>query len=131
MKTVTLQFSLHDMRVIDSDTVEAWVQVSYDIRQRWRIRLRGIEGGELGTEAGARGEFQMNRYLFNDPILQPHFIGMESVRDQHGRHVGDIRLPDGQLLTLVLLKDGTHWRRDRDGTEHPRACHVPPPCPDL
>mgnify|MGYP001561245841 CR=1 FL=1 len=121
MKTTKTEFSMHDIRVIDSDTVEAWVQVSFDIRQRWRIRIRGIEGGEAGTEQGARGTWAMSIALDADPIHRPHFIGFETVRDQHGRHVGDIMLPSGQLLSLLLLEQGTHWKRDRDGTEHPRT----------
>lgn len=120
MKVTRLQFELTDIRVIDSDTVEAWVQVSFEIRQRWRIRIRGVEGGELGTDQGLAGQFALQTLLLDYVVDRPHYVGLESVKDQFGRHVGDIRLPDGQLLSLRLLAGKTHWRRDRDGTEHPR-----------
>ena len=121
MKTVQVKFELREIRVVDSDTLECWCRVSFDILQRWRIRIRGVEGGELGTDQGLAGQFALQELLAREVPDLPHFVGLESVRDQFGRHVGDVMLRGNRMLSLELLKGKTHWRRDRDGTQHQRS----------
>lgn len=108
---------LHGIRVIDSDTVEAWAEVSWDLRQLWRIRLQGIEGGELGTDQGERGKLALEALLENGRGCDVRFVGNSKSLDLHGRRVGDI-VVDGLIrVTTVLREIGTHWHRTRSGKE--------------
>lgn len=110
-------FTLHDVRVVDSDTIEAWVQVHRDVRLRWRIRLRGVEGGELGTATGARGTLALASHLERHAAAGLWLDDDGSTLDNHGRHVTDVTLPNGRSLTSTLLAGGTHWTRKRSTTE--------------
>jgi len=118
MKITRLHYSAHDLHAVDGDTLTAWVQLSSELRQLWRIRIRGVEGGELPTPAGLRAKVILDNTLRDHSQHTANFIGLETVRDQFGRRVGDIIFGNGQLLSLLLLKSGAFWRRDRDGTEH-------------
>lgn len=108
---------LHGIRVIDSDTVEAWAEVSWDLRQLWRIRLQGIEGGELGTEQGETGKLALKTLMDGSWGCDIRFLGNSKSLDLHGRRVGDIVI-DGRLRVSTRLKEqGTHWHRTRSGKE--------------
>lgn len=104
-------------RVVDSDTVLLWLEVTDDVRVRYRARLKGIEGGELGTEEGARGMAALAELLATVATEPTFWRGSVNTRDQHGRLVGTIVTFDGSPLTGTLIKQGTHWRRNRSGQE--------------
>ena len=106
-------YQISEIRFVDSDTLEGWVRISSTLHELWRIRLRGIEGGEKGTPEGDHAETHLRRILDENRDCPLHFLGLESVRDQYGRRVGDLVLADGKLLTLTLLATGAYWRRDR------------------
>lgn len=108
---------MHEVRVVDSDTLVAWVQVAPEVRLLWRIRVKGIEGGELPSVNGLHGKAVLEALLKSPAAETLHFIGEQTVKDKYGRHVGDVQLADGRLLSHVLLTNGTHWRRDRTGRE--------------
>jgi endonuclease YncB( thermonuclease family) len=113
---------VYEVRVVDSDTLSAWVEISDEIRQLWRIRLRGIEGGEADTPEGTIGSVILSNLLLERQQLSPHFIGNPKARDQHGRHVGDIGWTSGENLTCLLLAQGHHWHRNREGREWKATC---------
>lgn len=118
MKRIHL-YQVHELRIVDGDTVEAWVDVSSDLRSKWRIRLEGIEGGELGDALGEGAKAHAIAEVLAGGATGAHFIGEEKRRDQHNRRVGDIRLADTSLLTERLLSTGAYWVRTRSGLEHP------------
>jgi endonuclease YncB( thermonuclease family) len=114
---LTLGIAVEIERIVDSDTLLVWLRVGPDIKQRIRLRLKGVEGGELGTDEGARGAMALQLAL-RDLVTGPFsFHGNIETRDQHGRIVGDLMDVDGKLLTLTLLASGAHWRRSRAGVE--------------
>ena len=63
MKMTRLQYGMTEIHAVDSDTLTAWVNVSTELRQLWRIRLRGIEGGEFNTPEGMRAKALLERTL--------------------------------------------------------------------
>ena len=71
----------------------------------------------MPTPAGLRAKAELEKTLLIHSQDTANFIGLETVRDQYGRRVGDILFGNGKLLSLLLLQSGAFWRRDRDGTE--------------
>ena len=104
-------------RVIDSDTLSLWIEATPDCRIRYRARLVGIEGGEIGTTDGTRGTQALTELLQELAPDQLHWHGSFLTRDQHGRLVGDVMTNDGRRITAILRDRGTHWRRNKSGTE--------------
>lgn len=104
-------------RVVDSDTLVIWLEVTEDVRIRYRARLKGIEGGELGTDDGARGQAALAGLLAEFTSEPLYWRGSVNTKDQHGRLVGTLVTFDGSLITGTLIKQGTHWRRNRSGQE--------------
>ena len=106
-----LDFGVLLHRVIDSDTIAAWIVVSPGVALLERIRLKGIEGGEEGTREGARAKCLLVTIL-DDPKNAPFFVvGCRENRDNHGRLVADIRLRDNSLLCQTLMNSGIYWAR--------------------
>lgn len=104
-------------RVVDSDTLVIWLEVSPDIRHRCRLRLKGVEGGELGTVEGEAGRFELLNVIGKHTSLLTYLESGEREFDRYGRRVGHIRYEDGTLLVDKLLAAGHHWRRGRSGKE--------------
>lgn len=104
-------FPIIQMRVVDSDTIQAWVEVSFGVALQHYIRLKGIEGGEMHEATGfANAEYL--RMLCRDPHFSPCFmVGCLRERDLHGRIVADIRMANNALLCHSLLSTGRWWTR--------------------
>lgn len=107
-------------RVVDSDTLLVWLEATPDVRVRYRVRIKGIEGGELGTEEGAAGMAHMAEVTTQMAEGEMHWEGAYGTKDQHGRLVGDIFDAEGQRLSGRLLQSSTHWHRTRSGLQ--RRC---------
>lgn len=104
-------------RVVDSDTLLLWIEATPDVRIRYRVRIVGIEGGELADPEGPRGAASMAEQVAAMAERQIYWGGSFNTTDQHGRLVGDIFDEEGQRLSLRLLQCGTHWRRTRSGIQ--------------
>lgn len=109
------------MTAIDSDTITAWVEIDRETRHLWRIRLKGIEGGEKGTAEGERGHAFIKRVLWQKMAMHTNFYGNPNCKDKYGRRVGDIEFEDGSFLTRILMASGYFWRRDRTGREYKKT----------
>lgn len=118
MKVKRHPFPCYDLEAIDSDTVTAWVEVDRTVRVKWRIRLKGIEGGELDEPCGLASARATALALASNSHLSAHFFGNPNTFDKYGRHVGDIVFENGAHLTRQLFSTGLYWRRDRNGTQH-------------
>ena len=114
-----IELTISDIRPIDGDTVEAWVEIHREIRMRWRIRLVGIEGGELPTPDGHRSQAALFAAISTRRQHNPRFVGNPDTRDKYGRHIGDIMFDPAELLTCILLATGAYWLKDRTGAERP------------
>lgn len=104
-------------RVVDSDTLVVWIEATPDVRVRYRVRLVGIEGGELDTDEGRFGAASLTAHLERLQAQRLYWHGSLLTRDQHGRLVGDVVDDTGSRLTTDLLACGSHWRRDKSGNE--------------
>ncbi len=118
MKILEHPYAVHEIRAIDSDTIIAWVQIDRETRHLWRIRLKGVEGGEAATAAGIVGERIIREILYDKDHLAAHFFGNVNCKDKYGRHVGDIKFQDGSHLCERLMASGHFWKRDRSGKEY-------------
>lgn len=105
-------------RVVDSDTLLVWLEATPDVRVRYRVRIKGIEGGELGTEEGAAGMAHMAEVAAEISQGELHWEGAYGNKDQHGRLVGDVFDAEGQRLSARLLQGTKHWRRTRSGIQY-------------
>lgn len=99
-------------RVIDGDTIEGWIVVSPGVAIRERVRLRGIEGGELGTIEGTRAKHLLTLTLDAPGSTPLRLRSTLESRDNHGRLVADFTLATGESLCETLLRSGQYWRRD-------------------
>tara|TARA_R100001530_G_scaffold46547_1_gene35007 strand:- start:313 stop:696 length:384 start_codon:yes stop_codon:yes gene_type:complete len=117
MKIQKHPYPATELYPIDSDTLTAWVQISKTHRELWRIRLKKIEGGELGTDEGGKGLNILAAIIRDKSHLTAHFFGNPDELDLHGRHVGDIVFEDGSRLVDALMAFGHHWVRLRNGKE--------------
>lgn len=101
------------VRVIDGDTVVVDIDLGFEV---WLtdqyIRLEAIDSPEVRTkdleekEAGlAAKSFVEQTLMFGQvyPLVSKEY---HAERGKYGRIIGDIELPDGQLLTEALLENG-------------------------
>lgn len=114
-KTKGVGFRVWSIRVVDSDTIEGWVQIDPKNAQLWRIRLKRVEGGELNTEEGMAGKASLAEELCKDPFGEFWISGNPYDFDKYGRHVCEIVDRYGVSLNTRLIEKGTHWRRTRSG----------------
>ncbi len=118
MKIEAHPYQIFDIQAIDSDTILAWVQIDRNTRHRWRIRLKGVEGGEAATATGVIGLRIITEILEENAHLSAHFFGNVNCLDKYGRHVGDIKFQDQSLLCYRLMASGHFWKKDRTGKEY-------------
>lgn len=111
IKRLTDDLPVLRARVIDGDTIEAWIIISHEVAVQYRIRLRGLEGGELGTPEGARSKLLLEQMLKSSADCVVFFRGHLANRDNHGRLVGDFIIANGASLCQSLLNTGAYRRR--------------------
>ena len=117
MKILEKPYPVSELYPIDSDTLKAWVQIDKTTRHLWRIRLKGVEGGELDTAEGQLGRDILASLIRDKEVQTATFFGNVDCLDKYGRHVGDIEFQDGSRLCNALIVYGHHWKRDRTGRE--------------
>ena len=117
MKIMKHPYPVFEIYPIDSDTIKAWVEIDKTTRHMWRIRLKGIEGGEKDTPEGCVGLNILAGLIRDKYHMHAHFFCNVNSLDKYGRHVGDIQFEDGARLAEACLAFGHHWRRDRSGKE--------------
>tara|TARA_Y100000310_G_scaffold3699_2_gene4576 strand:+ start:431 stop:814 length:384 start_codon:yes stop_codon:yes gene_type:complete len=117
MKMLLHPYPCYEIYPIDSDTLKCWVQVGKTTRELWRVRLKRIEGGELGTEEGGKGLNILAALIRDKSELSARYFGNPDELDKYGRHVGDIEFEDGSRLVPALIAYGHHWTRLRNGKE--------------
>lgn len=104
------QYTCELIRVIDGDTVDAWIDLGFDIKIRKRIRLVGINAPETRTRnleekhAGLRTKARVVELVNqsdNKFILKSHGVGKfgrclgELYVDNHTRSVNDLLILEG------------------------------------
>jgi micrococcal nuclease len=85
--------------VLDGDIIEVLHN-----RHAERIRLSGIDCPEKGQPYGHQAKQATSEMVFGkEVLLQTHG------RDQSGRVLADVRLPDGTHVNHTLVKNGWCW----------------------
>ena len=86
--------------VADGDTLT----VLRDDQTRYRVRLHGIDAPEKGQPFGNRAKQYASELAFGNIVtVEP------TDRDQCGRIVADVRLPDGRSLNREMVRAGLAW----------------------
>lgn len=105
-------YKIELIRVIDGDTIDAYIDLGFDVKVKKRIRFMGINTPESRTrdlEEKKRGLAAKERVKClleecdSDIELQSYGVG------KYGRCLGEISLPiDGELCSLnqLLIKEG-------------------------
>lgn len=86
-------------KVLDGDTFDAIVDLGFNIRQEFRIRLDGIDTPELSTQKG-----QKALQFVKDLIEEKTVILRDSGPEKYGRARATIELVDGTDLTNYLIE---------------------------
>jgi len=107
------QYTCELIRVIDGDTVDAWIDLGFDIKIKKRIRLYGINAPETRTrdskekKAGLLAKdriIELIKQNENKFMLKSHGVG------KFGRCLGELYIDDhtrsvNDLLILEALAD--------------------------
>lgn len=89
----------HVTRVLDGDTFEAMIDLGFNVRQEFRIRLDGIDTPELTTQKG-----QKALAYVKDLIQDKTVILRDSGPEKYGRARATVEMMDGSDLTTLLLE---------------------------
>ena len=93
--------------VADGDTIS----VLRDGRAE-RIRLSGIDCPERGQAFGTRAKQATSEWAYGQYVTV-----LVRDRDDYGRLVGDVVLPDGRMLNRELVRVGLAWASRRRGRD--------------
>ena len=95
------------IRVVDGDTVDAWIDLGFDITIRRRIRLWGIDAPEMrtrGLQEKAEGFAAKDRLIeileLNHGTFAVRSVGV----DKYGRCLGEIYIQDININKQLLAE---------------------------
>ena len=93
-------------RVIDGDTLVVVTLIGFGNVMVDKLRLRGIDCPELGTQEGDRAKAYVTKLLpvGSTIILQSH----KTKTDLHGRFVVDVFFKTGENDPELIIKEGTY-----------------------
>lgn len=101
MKTKNNSYYAHVLNVIDGDTFECLVDLGFNVVQKFKVRLDGIDTPEKDTKKGVAAKAYVEDLINNkDIILKDH--GCE----KYGRALASVELLDGRDLTSLLIEQG-------------------------
>jgi len=89
-------------RVIDGDTLLVAIDLGFDVWVKQRIRLRGINCPERGSDAGTRATAFVEERIVSGTTL----IIQTFAIDIHGRYVADIFYLNGETNKEKIFRDG-------------------------
>ena len=95
------------IRVIDGDTIDAWIDLGFDIAIRRRIRLWGINAPETRTldlQEKAEGFEAKNRLIELLELNRGQFMVRSQGLDKYGRCLGEIYIQDVNINKQLLAE---------------------------
>lgn len=101
------------IRVVDGDTLEAWIHLDFGVKLEAKLRLEGIDTPEIhtvktNTEEYAKGikakEFVEERFKNQGNKFYIETSGKRP--GKYGRFVVNVLMPSGEYLDQLLLKAG-------------------------
>ena len=90
-------------KVVDGDTVDAVIDLGFNIMTRVRFRLNDINAPELKGDTLEKG-LQAKKYL-EDILLNKPAIFISHSKDRYGRYLATISLRDSNTTVNQLLLD--------------------------
>ena len=118
------EYSAEVIRRVDGDTLDAEIDIGFDVFVKKRIRLFGIDTWESRTrdleekKKGLAAKARLKELLHengNKFMLQSHELG------KYGRVLGSIILDDDRDACDVLLEEGHAYKYDCGNKEEARA----------
>ena len=95
------------IRVIDGDTIDAWIDLGFDITVRRRIRLWGINAPETRTlDLEEKREGKLAKARLEDILsINRGSFSVKSIGvDKYGRCLGEIYLQDVNINKQLLAE---------------------------
>lgn len=95
------------IRVVDGDTIDAWIDLGFNITVRRRIRLWGIDAPETRTrdlEEKAEGFVAKDRLIDILDMNRGAFIVRSIGVDKYGRCLGEIYIKDVNINKQLLAE---------------------------
>lgn len=117
------EYSAKVVRVVDGDTLDAEIDIGFDVFVKKRIRLYGIDTWESRTrdlaekEKGLAAKARLIELLAangNKFMLQSHELG------KYGRVLGSIILDDDRDACDILLEEGHAYSYDGGNKQEAR-----------
>ena len=118
------EYSAKVVRVVDGDTLDAEIDIGFDVFVKKRIRLYGIDTWESRTrdleekEKGLAAKARLIELLEdngNKFVLQSHELG------KYGRVLGSIILDDDRDACDILMEEGHAYSYHGRNKEEARA----------
>lgn len=97
------EFSGKVVKIADGDTITVLVD-----EEQIRVRLTGIDCPEKSQDFG-----QVARQFTADHCFSKTVTVIDHGKDRYGRTLGDVKLPDGKLLSYELVRVGLAWHYKR------------------
>ena len=91
------------LRVVDGDTVDAEVDLGFDVRFTMRLRLFGINAPEMKTPAGPLAKEHLDELLGDEVIT---VRTKKDKQEKYGRYLATLILADGTNVNLEMIADG-------------------------
>ena len=91
------------LRVIDGDTIEADIDLGFDIHYVAKIRLAGINAPEMKTPQGAPAKEHLTNLLTNRVLVVTTKLNKEF--EKYGRVLGEITV-NGYSVNQQMITEG-------------------------
>jgi micrococcal nuclease len=91
------------IRVIDGDTIEADIDLGFDIHYTAKIRLAGINAPEMKTPQGAPAKEHLAQLLTNKVMVVTTKLNKEF--EKYGRVLGEITI-NGHSVNQQMILEG-------------------------
>lgn len=88
------------LQVIDGDTFEVLIDLGFDVSQKFRVRLDGIDTPEMSTVKGKQAKEYVKGLIENKTVILT-----DCGSEKYGRARASITLPTGEDLTEVLIEN--------------------------
>jgi micrococcal nuclease len=99
------EYSCSIIKVVDGDTVDAQVDLGFDISIKLRFRLAWINAPEMNTEEGKAAKLRLMELLPVATICNVRTL--KDKREKYGRYLADIQSPQSsQWVCETLVKEG-------------------------
>jgi len=103
----TFVYNVHDIRVVDGDTLEATIDLGFHISFKTKLRLYGINCPELSTNKGKKAKAFVEQMINGADKVQIQTI--KNRQGKYGRYLAIVYIyKNGQAINLnkLLLDKG-------------------------